>query len=199
MRALIVADIHSNLEAFQAVLDDAAIRGGFGEIWCLGDVVGYGPNPGECIDLLRRHSYSCVAGNHDLAAAGTLSTEDFNSHAAFAAHWTAAQLVSEHAQFLSSLPEVVNKEEFTLVHGSLRLPVHEYLMSNESARGTFQLLLSRFCLVGHSHIPFVCREGALQNDFEPFPEDYPHHLGEERLIINPGGVGQPRDGDPRPS
>ena len=199
MRALIVSDIHYNLEAFRTVLDDATGRGGFDEVWCLGDTVGYGPDPGECIELLRRHSYICVVGNHDLAAAGRLSTHDFNSHARLAAHWTASQLVPEHAQFLSSLPEVVQRGDFTLVHGSLRAPVLEYVVSTEAAMATFQLLESSFCLGGHSHIPFICYEADSQYSFELFPEGDAIRLGDERLIINPGGVGQPRDHDPRPS
>jgi diadenosine tetraphosphatase ApaH/serine/threonine PP2A family protein phosphatase len=200
LRALIVSDIHSNLEALEAVLGDAAARGGFDEIWCMGDIVGYGPDPGPCIDALHKHNYVSVVGNHDLAATGRLSTHDFNTHARLAAQWTATQLVPEHAEFLSGLPEIARRGDFTLVHGSLRSPVIEYLVSDEAASGTFRLLESRFCLVGHSHIPFICRERAGQGcDFEPFPEDLPLPLGPERLIINPGGVGQPRDGDPRPS
>ena len=199
MRALIVSDIHSNLEAFRAVLEDAKEKGGFDEVWCLGDTVGYGPDPGECIELLRRQNLTCVVGNHDLAAAGSLSTHEFNSHARVAAHWTADQLVPEQALFLSSFPEVVQRGDFTLVHGSLRSPIIEYLVSIEAAMATFQLLKSRFCLVGHSHIPFLCREGDPAHSFEPFPEGDIVRLGNERLIINPGGVGQPRDHDPRPS
>ena len=199
LRVLIVSDVHSNLEALRAVLEDAAGRGGFDEVWGLGDAVGYGPDPGECIELLRRHDHVSVVGNHDLAATGGLSTDGFNSHARLAAHWTAAQLDGDHAQFLSSLPEVIRMGDFTLVHGSLRLPVLEYLISTEAAIGTFQLLETRYCLVGHTHIPFICRERDAQYTFEPFPEEQAVQLGEERLIINPGGVGQPRDGDPRPS
>ena len=198
-RALILSDIHSNLEAFRAVLEDAAAKGGFDEVWCLGDTVGYGPDPRACIDLLREHKYIWVAGNHDLAAAGVLSTEDFNSNAAFSAHWTASQLQPEEAQFLSLLPHAMRKDDFTLVHGSLRVPIMEYLMSAEAAMATFQLLETRFCLVGHSHIPFICREGGYRYLFERFHEADPVPLGRERLIINPGGVGQPRDHDPRPS
>ena len=199
MRVLIVSDVHSNLEAFQAVLGDAADRGGFDQVWTLGDAVGYGPDPDECLELLRRQDHVSVVGNHDLAATGGLSTDDFNSHARVAAHWTASQLDRDHALFLSSLPQVDRRGDFTLVHGSLRLPVLEYLISIESAMGTFQLLETRYCLVGHTHIPFICREVDAHCSFEPFPEDEVVQLGEERLIINPGGVGQPRDGDPRPS
>ena len=199
MRALILSDIHSNLEAFRAVLDDVGGRGGFDQVWCLGDTVGYGPDPGECIELLKRHNYIGIVGNHDLAAAGKLSTDDFYSHARLAALWTASQLGPEQAEFLTSLPEILQSGHFTLVHGSLRLPLMEYLVSTEAAIGTFRLLETPFCLVGHSHIPFVCRKEGSQCSFEPFPEEQAVYMGEERLIINPGGVGQPRDGDPRPS
>ena len=181
------------------MLEDATGRDGFDEVWCLGDTVGYGPDPGGCIELLRQQNYICVVGNHDLAAVCRLSASDVNSHARAAARWTAAQLVPEHAQFLASLPEVVQRGEFTLVHGSLRLPVLEYLMSDEAVMDTFKLLGSRFCLVGHSHIPFICREVDFQSGFEHFPEESNVPLDKERLIINPRGIGQPRDHDPRPS
>ena len=199
VRSLILSDIHSNLEAFQAVLKDAVEKGGFDQIWGLGDLVGYGPDPVECISLLQQHSYVSVVGNHDLAAAGRLSTEDFNSNARAASQWTAQHLTPDHVTFLSLLPEVVKLEGFTLVHGSLRAPVHEYLISEESAEATFQLLESPFCVVGHSHIPFLCRKVSSGCVFEEFPEGLAVPLGEERIIINPGGVGQPRDRDPRPS
>ena len=199
MIALILADIHSNLEAFQAVLEDVAQRGGFDQVWCLGDTVGYGPDPGNCIELLQWHDHVSVAGNHDYAATGLLGTHDFNTHARLAAQWTAPELVPEHARFLSSRPEVVRRQDFTMVHGSLRVPLLEYLISTEAAIGTFQLLESPFCLVGHSHIPFICRQSDSGASFESFPEGQAVRLGTEQLIINPGGVGQPRDGDPRPS
>ena len=199
MRALILSDIHSNLEAFNAVLRDAEETGGFDQVWGLGDLVGYGPDPGACIDLFRSYEHSSVVGNHDLAASGRLSTDNFNTHARLAAQWTASQLSPEHAQYLSSLDEVLRLGSFTLVHGSLRAPVYEYLVSAESALATLGLLESPFCLVGHSHIPFICREEGHLCSFESFPEDQEVPLGEERLIINPGGVGQPRDGDNRPS
>ena len=199
MRTLIVSDIHSNLEALRAVLEDAEDKGGFEEVWCLGDIVGYGPDPGPVIELLRRNELVCVVGNHDLAAVKLLSTEDFNYNARFAAQWTANMLTSQDSLFLSSLPEVDRRQDFTMVHGSLRRPVMEYLISTEAAGATFRLLQSPLCLVGHSHIPFVCREADPTCSFEPLHEGVPLRLGKDRLIINPGGVGQPRDGDPRPS
>ena len=199
MRALILADIHSNFEALTAVMEDARARGGYDQIWCTGDVVGYGPDPSPCIDELRQQEFLCVVGNHDLAAAGRLSTDEFNTHAAQAIQWTVTQLGPDHNQFLSSLPKVVQCGEFTLVHGSLRMPIWEYLVSTDAAQATFQLLKTRYCLVGHSHIPFLCHERLPPYGFMHLPEGEAVQLGEERLIINPGGVGQPRDGDPRPS
>ena len=199
MRALIVSDIHSNLEAIRAVVADAEANGGFDEVWCLGDTVGYGPNPIECIDLLCSHSTVWVVGNHDQAAVGMTSTFDFNPLAAAACDWTTSQLPLEQADFLRSLPEVARRGAFTLVHGSLRDPTREYLLDSEAAVATFRLLETQFCAVGHSHIPFICRELENRCLFDPFPEGEALSLGEERWIINPGGVGQPRDGDPRPS
>ena len=199
MRALILSDIHSNLEAFNAVLQDAEKTGGFNQIWGLGDLVGYGPDPVACIELLRRYDHVSVVGNHDLAASGSMDTDNFNSHARLAARWTASQLSQEHTRYLLSMKQVVRRGPFTLVHGSLRAPVYEYLVSIEAAMGTFSRLKSLFCLVGHSHIPFICRETGGLCRFDSFPEDEEVPLGEERLIVNPGGVGQPRDGDSRPS
>ena len=199
MRALILGDVHSNLAALQAVIGDAEGRGGFDVIWCLGDTVGYGPDPNSCLELLRRYELLVVAGNHDHAAVGKMSVESFNDAAATAARWTASQLGQEDVDFLSGLPLVAIVEPFTLVHGSLRAPVWEYLLTQESALATLDLLSTQFCLVGHSHIPFLCLENQGSPEFVEFVEDQPFELNQERWIINGGGVGQPRDNDPRPS
>ncbi len=199
MRALILSDVHSNLEALSRVMVDAVDRGGFNVIWCLGDVVGYGPNPGDCLQLIRRHDLLGVAGNHDLAAVGKRSADDFNYAAKAAIQWTANQLSDDENDFLANLPTVVTTEPFTMVHGSLRGPVDEYLLEEDSALATLKLLKTPFCLVGHSHLPFICRENRGSPVFYAFTEDEVFPLGEERLIINPGCVGQPRDHDPRPS
>ena len=199
MRALILGDIHSNLAALQAVIRDAESRGGFDLIWCLGDTVGYGPDPNSCLELLRRYELLAVAGNHDHAAVGKMGVESFNDAAAAAARWTASQLGQEELNFLSGLPIVAIAEPFTLVHGSLRAPVWEYLLTQESALATLDLLSTQFCLVGHSHIPFLCLENQGSPKFVEFVEDLPFELNQERWIINAGGVGQPRDNDPRPS
>ena len=199
MRALIVSDIHSNLEAFQSVIDDAERRGGFDQIWSLGDLVGYGPDPAACIELLRQYDCVPVAGNHDLASIGRLSLEAFNVYASEANSWTATQLGEEHEGFIDQMPLRAEIGEFTMVHGSPRDPVWEYVVSTAAAVASFMQFDTNWCLVGHSHIPFICRPDENGATFVEFPLDAPLSLGTDRLIINPGGVGQPRDGDPRAS
>ncbi len=200
MRYAIIADIHANLAAFRAVLDHIERRGGVEEIWCLGDVVGYGPDPCQCIELLRQYNHVCIAGNHDWAAIGRAALSEFNPDAAIACRWTAQQLNPEDIKYLESLPEVIQKEEFTLVHGSPRQPIWEYLISVGSAKENFAYFQSQFCLIGHSHMPMVFKYGETDTcSFSQFTPNIGLALGKSRLIINPGGVGQPRDGDPRAS
>ncbi|UCG10043.1 MAG: metallophosphoesterase family protein [Dehalococcoidia bacterium] len=195
-----MADIHSNLAAFQSVLGDVAVRGGVAEIWCLGDVVGYGPDPGQCIELLGQYEHVCVAGNHDWAAINKLDTAYFNPPAAAACHWTAQQLTDEDRDYLAHLPLTIKKGDFTLVHGSPREPIWEYLLSVGEAEENRARFKTKFCLVGHSHVPLVFKysEGS-RCSLSPLSDGEEVVLGEARLIINPGGVGQPRDGDPRAS
>ena len=195
MRYAILADIHGNLAAFKAVLDDIEGRGGVDEIWCLGDIIGYGPEPSECIALLRDHDHLCVAGNHDWAAIGMVDVSDFNPDAAAACLWTGRQLSEDDVAYVGSLPLVLTRGEFTIVHGSPREPTWEYVVSVPSAVANFRVFDTRYCLVGHSHVPLVfelVEETCLVRELPAELE-----LGENRLIINPGGVGQPRDGDPR--
>ena len=199
MRALIVSDIHSNLTALEAVMADARKRGGFDVIWCLGDSVGYGPEPGECLALLQTFPLVAVAGNHDRAALNARDSADFNNSAAISAIWTAGQLSADDRAFLSGLPQVTTAGDFTLVHGSLRAPLREYLLNEEAASATFGLMATSFCLVGHSHLPFLCQENRDGPKFVSFSEDEAFALDERRWIGNPGSVGQPRDYDPRPS
>jgi diadenosine tetraphosphatase ApaH/serine/threonine PP2A family protein phosphatase len=200
MRYAILADIHSNLAAFQAVLEDSEKRGGFEEIWCLGDVVGYGPDPKECLQLLRQHRHLCIAGNHDGAAIGEVDTSYFNHKAAAAAHWTASQLSAEDIDYLRHLPLTLQQGDFTLAHGSPREPIWEYVLSTQDAKANFAYFDTRFCLIGHSHVPLVF---DLDQDnlcrLHQLPGELFLKQTENRLIINCGGVGQPRDGDPRAS
>ncbi len=195
MRCAILADIHGNLAAFQAVLGDIEERGGADEIWCLGDIIGYGPDPSECIELLRRYDHLCVAGNHDWAAIGKVDISDFNPEAAAACQWTGQQLSDEDVRFLDSLPLTLNRGDFTIVHGSPREPTWEYVLSTQSAKMNFRFFNTRYCLIGHAHVPLVFELAGETCLLKELPAEL--ELGENRLIINPGSVGQPRDGDPR--
>ena len=200
MRYAIIADIHSNLAAFQAVLEDMERKGGVDEIWCLGDIVGYGPDPGECINLLRQHRHLCIAGNHDWAAIGKIDTSYFNPEAAAACQWTASQLTPEDTDYLRNLPLTLYQDDFTLAHGSPREPIWEYVVSNQTAEANFAYFDTRFCLIGHSHVPLIFdldQNGSCQ--LLQLPAELFLKQEEKRLIINCGGVGQPRDGDPRAS
>ncbi len=199
MRSLIVSDIHGNLEALQSVINDAGENGGFDQIWHLGDVVGYGPEPGGCIDLLREYDHVGVAGNHDLAVAGTIGLELFNANAAEAAQWTITQLAEEQVEYLRNLPLKREVDDFTFAHGSPRDPVWEYLATEESATPNFDHFDTRRCLVGHSHLPFLCKFSGDRGVFYGFPVRMSVRLGNDRYIINPGSVGQPRDGLPTAS
>ena len=199
MRYAILGDIHSNLTAFEAVLRDVDGRGSFDKIWCLGDVVGYGPDPNECIERLRQFEHVCVAGNHDWAAIGKMDIADFNPVAAQACRWTAQQLTAENIDYLQNLPLSICQDDFTLVHGSPREPIWEYLLSIEGAQENFAHFETVYCLVGHSHVPLIFELVDDKVVYRMFPKGANLELGEIRMIINPGGVGQPRDGDPRAS
>jgi diadenosine tetraphosphatase ApaH/serine/threonine PP2A family protein phosphatase len=198
----VLGDIHGNLEAFRAVLDDLERSGGFDEMLCLGDVVGYCPDPHECIRLLRQSRHVCVAGNHDRAAIGEIDTSDFNPHAAAAVQWTARHLAAEDVEYLRSLPLTLSHGLFTLAHGSPRDPIWEYLLSARAALDNLSHFETHHCFVGHSHVPLIFRcggQGAAGCTLEDFLPGKEVKLSGGRLIINPGAVGQPRDGDPRAS
>lgn len=200
MRCLILSDIHSNLEAFKAVVDDA---GPVDQVWCLGDVVGYGPDPNACVELLRSLPHCCVAGNHDWATLGKLDLDDFNPDARDANLWNRQQLTPDNLAYLQALPEVLVKGEFTLAHGSPRHPIWEYIIYTSTARTNFSHFDTRYCLVGHTHTPVIFRlrnnQGKESCDVIPPTLNTPQQLGQERLIVNPGSVGQPRDGNPAAS
>ncbi len=161
MRYAIFTDIHANLEALETVLakiDELAKEEPIDQIWFLGDLVGYGPNPNECIDTLRERTDVIIAGNHDWAAVGKLDLEDFSAAARISAEWTAEQLTEEHREFLRNLPERLEIGECTLVHGSPYGPLWEYLTSEVLAERSFQHFDSRFCLVGHTHVPVIFQQ-----------------------------------------
>ncbi len=199
VRALIISDVHGNLAALRSVIAEGGSNGGFDQIWSLGDIVGYGPDPGACIDLIRQYDHIGVAGNHDLAAVGGIGLESFNTLAADALRWTTTQLDDDQLSYLRHLPLRLETDGFTLAHGSPRDPVWEYLVSPSSAAANFDYFTTPVCLVGHSHFPFVCKPKDGSGVFYIFPLRLPVTLKEERAIINPGSVGQPRDGVPTAS
>ena len=197
MRVLVVADIHGNLAALEAVL---AAAGPVDRVWCLGDVVGYGPRPRECVERIREYAGpACVLGNHDAACLGRIPLDGFNPVARYALRWTMLQLGPEHRAYLESLPEQFILHEVTLVHGSLRAPIWEYIFTPEQALASFALLQTRLCFFGHTHIPFLLSETAAHRGEPPIrPSDGETiEVRDGRYLINPGSVGQPRDGDPR--
>ncbi len=161
MRYAIFSDIHANLEALEAVLakiDEIAEKEPIDAIWFLGDLVGYGPDPNECIIKLRERTNVIIAGNHDWAAVGKIDLEDFSAAARISAEWTAEQLTEEHRTFLMNLPERIVKGECTLVHGSPFGPLWEYLTSEVLAERSFQHFNTRYCFVGHTHVPVIFQQ-----------------------------------------
>ncbi len=198
MRYLIISDVHGNLAALEAVL---AAAGACDAVWCLGDVVGYGPQPNECVERVRDlPGLRCVAGNHDWGALGRLDLSDFNPEARRAAEWTGEQLTPSSRAWLEGLPERIVEGEFTLVHGSPRHPIWEYVLSPDVARANMAYFDTPTCLIGHSHVPVIFREDGAPSSpltvLVPEPGEVLRY-GERRAIVNPGSVGQPRDGDPR--
>ncbi len=197
MRILVISDIHANLDAFDAVLQDA--NGQWDYVWCLGDVVGYGPDPNECVDRLRELPHLCLAGNHDWAALGRLDLNSFNLDARRAVDWTSKALTKASRVWLEALPTTFVVGEFTLAHGSPREPVWEYILEPGVASLNFAHFETPFCLVGHTHQPVIYeqRNGAGSVEMILPGQRRRRHLNGMRQIINPGSVGQPRDQDPR--
>ncbi len=198
MLVAVLSDIHGNRHALEAVLEHARAEGAE-ELWCLGDVVGYGADPGACIALVREHAAICLAGNHDLAVTGELSLEEFSRGAALAARWTQEALGPDEVAWLRGLsPQGMAGDDVGLFHASPRDPVWEYVLSALLAELCFEATDARVSLVGHSHVAlaFLRRDGehatGAQRDAGA-RED----LREGRFLLNPGSVGQPRDADPR--
>ncbi|MBX5455882.1 MAG: metallophosphoesterase family protein [Thermogemmatispora sp.] len=161
MRYAVFSDIHANLEALEAVLakiDEISKEKPIDQIWFLGDLVGYGPDPNACISLLRERTDVIIAGNHDWAAVNKIDLDDFSAAARISAEWTAQQLTEEHREFLANLPERLDIGDVTLVHGSPYGPLWEYLTSEVLAERSFQYFSSRFCFVGHTHIPVIFQQ-----------------------------------------
>jgi diadenosine tetraphosphatase ApaH/serine/threonine PP2A family protein phosphatase len=198
MQTLVLSDIHANLAALNRVVVEAD---DFDRIWCLGDVVGYGPEPNACVERLRELAPEhWLVGNHDWAALGKIDVADFNPMARAAALWTRSQLTADNFAFLETLPSTVRaSDDFTLAHGSPRRPIWEYVLDARTASLNFAHFDTPYCLVGHTHVPTIYRQVNGRIDSLTYRLGEPVKLENGRLIINPGGVGQPRDGDPRAS
>src|SRR3954471_4841392 len=203
----IVSDIHGNLEAFTVVLDEVERRG-ITEIICLGDVVGYGPNPMECLDLVIERCKTSLMGNHDFAV--FYEPFNFNSGAEQACFWTRGQFENDpdterranRWKFLGNLPARVRTNDYVAVHASPRRPVNEYIFPDDiyTNPSKFVSIFERFdklCFVGHTHVPGVFLEGP--DFYSPDELDYKFELTDEKAVVNVGSVGQPRDRDPRAS
>ncbi len=201
MRYIVVSDIHSNAPALEAVLQDAP---SFDAMICLGDMVGYGPDPNDCVVRVQDSDPACLSGNHDQGTVGKADILVFNRDAREALVWTQQQLTHDNLEFLGSLQastRLPGNEQILLAHGSPRDPVWEYLVDMSSAQHNFQHFDFGVLLVGHSHLPLVFEWLGDQERIQALrPEpDAPIHLDGRRLIFNPGSVGQPRDGNPMAS
>jgi len=196
MRVLVISDIHANLTALDAVIGAA---GTFDAAWCLGDLVGYGPDPNEVIErVCQLPNLACLIGNHDAAALSQIDTDAFNPEARQAVHWTQKTLTEQSILFLKSLPEKLVIDEVTLSHGSPRYPVWEYLLDTRSAEHNFDYFETPYCFVGHTHLPVIYTlDGTGESTQLKIPEPNITIKLIWRTIINPGSVGQPRDRDPR--
>jgi diadenosine tetraphosphatase ApaH/serine/threonine PP2A family protein phosphatase len=198
LRIAVISDIHANLHALEAVLaavDDDPPNA----VWNLGDTVGYGPRPNECCDLALARAELSLVGNHDLVAIGTgdVAVEDFNPEAAAAARWTGETLTKQSRAFLESLEASAEEEGVQLYHGSPRDPVWEYILTVEAAHAAFRATEAPLVLIGHSHVPMALNhaDGELEGGLAPHGTEIDISAG--RWLLNPGSVGQPRDGDPR--
>lgn len=194
MRVAVLSDIHSNLPALEAVLESI---GPFDQLWVLGDSVGYGPDPDAVIDRLRDEDAVAVQGNHDAAVLGRIPTGTFNELARAAVEWTATTMRPENLDWLAEQPETRVAGDFTLVHGSPRDPLWEYLFSIPTARLNLAAFDTPYCLVGHTHQQLTFRDDRGQVEALLARDGGELVLDERRCILNPGSVGQPRDGDPR--
>ncbi|NUT57144.1 MAG: metallophosphoesterase [Thermoleophilia bacterium] len=195
MRIAVLSDVHSNLHALEAVLREVD-QGGFDAIWFLGDLVGYGPKPNECAALLQERAAICLAGNHDLVVLGKISIEAFAGEAAAAARWTQTVLDDAARGFLDTLQPQAAAPGAELFHGSPRDPIWDYVLGDEAAFQSFAATSEPLVLVGHSHVALEISDGDDLRGGQA-PAGTTLELGRLRRLLNPGSVGQPRDGDPR--
>jgi len=200
VRVAVISDIHSNLPALEAVFESIEVAG-VEETWCLGDVVGYGAQPDACVDLVRERCALCLVGNHDLAVLGGLDTSSFSETAAEAVGWTVANIAEPALEFLRDLEPEGRRQGIGLFHASPRDPVWEYVLSTEQAEECLAIQAEPIGLIGHSHVAlFFSKPAAAPGDSTrgaQMSDGALLDIDAGRWLINPGSVGQPRDGDPR--
>ena len=194
MRVAVLSDIHSNLPALEAVL---SALGTPDQVWVLGDIVGYGPHPDAVVERLRELDAIAVQGNHDAATLGRIPVGPFNDLARAAVEWTASVMQPENLDWLAEQPEKRVEGDFTLAHGSPRDPIWEYLFSIPAARINLAAFETPYCIVGHTHHQITFRDDHGQIEALLADDGGRLTLDDRRSILNPGSVGQPRDGDPR--
>jgi predicted phosphodiesterase len=193
MRIAVLSDIHANLPALEAVASDLPE---VDELWVLGDIVGYGPQPNEVIAMLQTLGARSVLGNHDGAAIGTVDANQFNPDAKRAIEWTAGAIDANARSYIASLPEVRRDADLTAVHGSPRDPIWEYITGPGVAAANFDHFDTRLCLFGHTHLPVAFRAVSGRIESLPGMPGQQLVLGGAKALLNPGSVGQPRDGLP---
>jgi diadenosine tetraphosphatase ApaH/serine/threonine PP2A family protein phosphatase len=197
MKVAVVSDVHGNRHAFQAVLEEIAASAA-DEVWCLGDLVGYGAEPDACVELAREHVAVCLAGNHDLAVTGEIPLEEFSRGAQLAARWTAEVIDADNRAFLEGLRPEAMEDGIGLFHASPRDPVWEYVLSALLAELCMSTQKQRVCLIGHSHVALsFTREAGRVATGESRRDGTQLDIANDEWLLNPGSVGQPRDGDPR--
>jgi len=200
VRVAAISDVHANLPALEAVLA-AAVAAEVEETWCLGDLVGYGVEPDACADLVRERCDVCLVGNHDLAVLGALDVADFSEAAAAAVEWTREAVHDRTVEFLAELAPAAERSGIGLFHASPRDPVWEYVLSGEQADGGMDAHPERIGLIGHSHVALFFTRPREGEPGEPRGAQAGDgtllDLGRGEWLVNPGSVGQPRDGDPR--
>jgi diadenosine tetraphosphatase ApaH/serine/threonine PP2A family protein phosphatase len=192
----LISDVHANLPAFEAVLEEIR-EADVDEVWNLGDLVGYGAQPDECVALAAESCDLCLVGNHDLVVLDKIDISDFSSGAAAAAEWTRARIGRDALDFLGRLESTDEERAIGLYHASPRDPVWEYVLSTMQAELCFEHMEPRVGAVGHSHVALFFCEDDGRVVGEPAPGGKDAEISNGRWLLNPGGVGQPRDGDPR--
>jgi predicted phosphodiesterase len=197
MKIAVISDIHANRQAFEATLEAVAASEA-SELWCLGDLVGYGAEPDACVELAREHAAVCLAGNHDLAVTGEIPLHEFSRGAGVAVEWTREVIAPENLAFLERLQPQADENPVGLYHASPRDPVWEYVLSTLLAELCLDAQQRRICLIGHSHVAlsFTRLDGKPATG-EPRRDGTDLDVSEGEWLLNPGSVGQPRDGDPR--